>query len=179
MKTKLEILKERAEILKHPLYQEAETEKREAVVSFYLADEQYAIEASYVLRVIALKHYTPLPCTPDFIMGVINLESRIIAIVNLKSFFHLPDKGITNLNRLIIVSYDGIEFGILADEIIGRYEVGANDIQHAIPEIAGINAELIRGITKDKIIILNTKRLITDKRLMINEKQAGTEGGSE
>lgn len=169
MKTKEEILLERAKILKEPKQDIFSDTLSEAVLAFYLADEQYAFEAEYVKRVIALKHYTPLPCTPDYIMGIINLESRIIAIINLKTLFNLPDKGITNLNRLIILNYDGIEFGILADEISGRIEITKKDLQHSVPEIAGINTELIRGITSEKLIVLNTKELIKDKRLTINE----------
>lgn len=170
MVNKYEILKERAEKLKEKIDIASQESNALKVLSFFLADERYALEAEFVKRVIALKYYTPLPCTPEYLMGIINLESTILAIIDLKKLFNLPDKGITNLNRVVIVNYEGIEFGIITDEIIGRENIDIKEIQTALPDIAGIDSSLIRGVTADKLIVLDTKKLILDERLTINDK---------
>ena len=167
---KQKIFKTRAEHLRQEIINEKQQTKTLPVLSFFLADEKYALEAEYVERVIALKRFTDLPCTPDFILGIINVLGKILAIIDIKKLFNLPDKGITNLNRVIIVKYKGIEFGVLTDEIIGREDVAVADLQENLPNIAGIKSLLVRGVTKDRLIIINTMELCKDKRIIIDEK---------
>ncbi|MDP3706806.1 MAG: chemotaxis protein CheW, partial [Polaromonas sp.] len=44
------------------------------VVEFLLAHERYAVESSYVREVYPLENLTPLPCTPAFVLGIVNLR---------------------------------------------------------------------------------------------------------
>ncbi len=167
---KQKIFKERALKLRQEQPKVESRGRTISVLSFYLADEKYALESDYVERVLALKRFTDLPCTPDYILGIINIKGNIIAIVDIKKLFNLPDKGITNLNRVIILDHGGINFGILTDEIIGREEVELSELQGKLPNIAGIKSTLIRGITKERLIIINTGELFNDPRIIINEE---------
>ncbi|MCF7911214.1 MAG: chemotaxis protein CheW [Candidatus Cloacimonetes bacterium] len=164
------ILKQRAESLAAAIPSAEQKGVCIPVLTFFLADEKYGLEAEYVDRVIALKRFTDIPCTPDYILGMINVQGEILAVLDIKKLFRLPDKGITNLNRVIVVGYEGIKFGILCDEVAGREEVPENEMQAKLPNIAGIKSALIRGVTKDRLIIINTLEFFKDKRIIIDEK---------
>jgi purine-binding chemotaxis protein CheW len=164
------ILKQRAEMLAAVTAEEEQKRSGIPVLTFYLADEKYGLEAEFVDRVIALKRFTDIPCTPDYILGMINVQGEILAVLDIKKLFSLPDKGITNLNRVIIVENEGIKFGILCDEVAGREEVQHHEMQGKLSNIVGIKSALIRGVTKSRLIIINTREFFKDKRIIIDEK---------
>jgi purine-binding chemotaxis protein CheW len=67
-----EILKARAcELAREPRRDDAEHVE---IVEFMLANERYGLESCYVREVYPLKDYTPLPCTPSFVLGLINVR---------------------------------------------------------------------------------------------------------
>lgn len=88
-------------------------------VEFVLGGVHYAVPSSSVVEVRALKTLTPLPCTPRFVSGIMSVQGRIIAVIDLKTFLDLPESGLTDLNKVIILRQADMEFGILADEIVG------------------------------------------------------------
>jgi len=113
---------------------------------------------------------TPLPCTPVFIFGLINVRGQILTVVDMKKFFDLPEKGITNLNKVIVVRKDVMELGILADEIIGIRNIAVNKLQPPLSTMIGIGAEYLKGVTGERLIVLDMERLLTDEKLIVHEE---------
>jgi purine-binding chemotaxis protein CheW len=140
------------------------------VLEFLLAHETYAIETMFVREVYPMKELTPLPCTPAFVFGLINVRGQILTVIDMKKFFDLPEKGITNLNRVIVVRKDAMELGILADEIIGIRKIPVNELQPPFSTMTGIHAEYLKGVTSERIIVLDMERFLTDKRLIVHEE---------
>ncbi|HPR18145.1 MAG TPA: chemotaxis protein CheW [Candidatus Cloacimonadota bacterium] len=162
------ILKQRAKLLaKKPIVAEASGRIIEGL-EFVLANEHYLISSNFVSEVSKINTITPLPLTPDFLMGIINLRGKILVVIDIKSFLDLPSAGITDLNKIIIVEDKGIEFCILADEIVGSREVNLDSLQKNSEQEKKINSDFIAGVTKDLLIVLNVERLIHDERLVIN-----------
>ena len=166
---KKKILKKRADLLKREVEKKEITGKQFEGLEFLLSNERYAIDAKYINEVIPLKNLTPLPCTPDFILGIINVRGKIIAVIDIKKFFNLPEKGITELNRVMVVKHEGVELGILADEIIGSTHIFPDKLQKTISTITGINNDYLMGVTEDRLIILNIKEFLLNKKIIINE----------
>src|SRR6059036_3053577 len=81
------------------------------LLEFRLAQERYALENRYVVEVCPLKELTPLPCTPPFVLGIVNVRGRIMPVFDLKKFFDLPEKGLTDLHRIILVRGNDLELG--------------------------------------------------------------------
>ncbi len=170
IKQKKKILRERADFLTTEVVKEEITGDQFEALEFLLTNERYAIDANYVSEVILLKELTQLPCTPDFILGIINVRGKIIAVIDIKKIFNLPEKGITELNRVIVVKHQDIELGILADEIIGSTHIFPDKLQTSIPTITGINNDYLVGVTEDRLIILNIKDFLLDEKIIINEE---------
>ena len=93
------------------------------MVEFLIASERYGIESHHVREVYPVRDLTVLPCVHPHVLGVINVRGRIVSVVDLKTFFELPEKGLTDLNKAIIVATAQMELGILVDAVVGRVKV--------------------------------------------------------
>jgi purine-binding chemotaxis protein CheW len=164
------VLKARAKILARETKVKEGAEQHLEVVEFLLAYEKYGIESSYVREIYPLKDLTPLPCTPAFVLGLINVRGQILSVIDIKKFFDLPDKGLTDLNKVIIVHTDKMELGLLADAILGISLIPLTEIQPSLPTLTGIRAEYLRGVTKERLVILDAKNLLLDKKIIVHEE---------
>jgi purine-binding chemotaxis protein CheW len=139
------------------------------LIEFALADERYALELDLVSAVHPLDRLTPLPCTPAFLTGVINIRGRIVAVIDLKRFFELPEKGISDVHRVVVVQQRDVELGLLADYVVGTRRVAVAALQPALPTLTGIRAEYLKGITAERLIVLDATRLLGDPKLVVDE----------
>ena len=168
MPKKNEILKKRARILASEYDDQRANKDKFEVVEFLLAFELYGVKSSYVQEVYSLKDFAPLPGTPPFLLGITNIRSRIVSILDIKKLFNLPHKGITDLNRIIIIEQGDKEFGILADRIMGIRVMGNNDFKANHMLSSDSLKSYIHGVTEDKLILLDVEKIFNDKRLVIN-----------
>ncbi|HEY3243336.1 MAG TPA: chemotaxis protein CheW, partial [Phycisphaerae bacterium] len=139
------------------------------LVEFRLGPERYAVERRFVREVQPLKDLTPLPCTPAFVVGMVNVRGQILAVIDLKKIFDVPDTGMTDSHSIIILQVDDIELGILADTIDGVRCVPCSAIQTSLPTAAGIRAEYLRGITAERLVVLDAAKILTDQRIIVDE----------
>jgi purine-binding chemotaxis protein CheW len=167
---KTKILKERAKKLAASVKTEEVKEENLEVVEFLLSQERYGFESQYIREAYPLENFTPIPCTPAFVLGVINVRGQILSIIDMGRFFDLPQKGITENNRVIILRSDDMEFGILADEISGVRIIPVSEIQQSLPTLTGIRAEYLKGVTNDRVTILDAKKILTDKNLIVHQE---------
>lgn len=166
------ILKARAVALAVPEKAPADGQDLD-LVEFDLAHETYLIEAGFIREITPLTRLTPLPGTPPFVLGIANVRNDILAVFDLKRFFNLPEKGLTDLDRLIVLSSEGRCFGILADRIGSVQHVRMSAI-HPPPAVGTeLRRELLKGVTSDGKIVLDGRRLMHDGRLVIREHVEG------
>jgi purine-binding chemotaxis protein CheW len=140
------------------------------VITFTLAAETYGIESAFVREVYPLKDYTSLPGVPPYIFGIINVRGQILPVVDLKKFFNLPEKGLGELNKVIILRDRQMEFGILADVVNGTQAITVEDILVAPPTITGIGEKYFKGVTKEHIIILDAENILNDEKIIVNQE---------
>jgi len=166
---KKRILKARADLLARER-EGAEDGDAMEIVEFTLANEHYGIESSCVREVCPLKDYTPLPCTPAFVLGLMNVRGQIVSIIDIKKFFDMPEVGISDLNNVIIVRDYKMEFGILADSILGVRNIAMSKIQPPLPALTGIREVFLRGITPERMAILDARKLLANKHVVVHEE---------
>jgi purine-binding chemotaxis protein CheW len=164
------ILKNRALALaKEPGEQKAASAGMEYIV-FMLAGETYGIEAGFVREVYPLKEYTTLPGVPSYILGIVNIRGRILPVIDLKKLLNLPEKGLGELNKVLILDNGKMEFGILADVVHGTQSVDNDDIKSIPPTVTGIGEEYIKGVTTDMLIVLDGEKLLSDSNIVVNDE---------
>lgn len=164
------ILQERARVLAREVIPIEAADASIEVLEFSLSHEQYAIALEYVREVYPLEELTPLPCTPVFVLGIINLRGKILSVIDIKKFFDLPEKGITNLNKVIVLESNDMVFGILADVISGMRRIPRAGIQPSLPTLTGIRAEYLLGVTEDHVVVLDAEKLLHNENLIVNEQ---------
>ena len=140
------------------------------LLEFRLASERYALETRHVHEVHPLRELTPLPCTPEFVLGIVNVRGRILPVLDLKKFFQLPDQGLTDLHRIILLRGNGLEMGLLADVIVGVRLVPIDSLQPSLPTLTGIRAEYLKGVSAERLVVLDLDRLLADPRIIVDEE---------
>jgi len=164
------VLRKRAKALARPLEQDPGDGAALDILEFLLTHETYAIEMRWVTETYPLKELTPLPGTPPFVAGIINVRGRILSVIDIRKFFDLPEKGLTDLNRVIIVHNREMEFGILADEILGTRTIPLSEVQPPLPTLTGIREEYLKGVTRERTVILDGAKLLTDKKIIVHDE---------
>src|SRR5437899_8597321 len=75
----------------------------EKFLTFFLEDEEYGIEILKVQEIIGMMSVTPVPRTPSFVRGVINLRGKVIPIIDLRLKFGMPAIAQTEETCIIVV----------------------------------------------------------------------------
>ena len=140
------------------------------MIEFKLASENYGIESSFVREVFSLTDFTQLPGVPSFVLGIVNVHGQILPVLNLKVFFNLQETGLGEFNKVIIVCNDQIEFGIVVDEIKGTKMIYAEELLPVPPGVKGIAEKYLKGLTKDRLIIISADILLSDKKIIVYEE---------
>ncbi len=117
-------------------------------LTFYLGSEEYGIEILKVHEIIGLMPITPVPRTPEFIKGVINLRGKVIPTVDLRLKFDMETVDHTDETCIIVVQTHGIEMGIIVDKVSEVLNVGASDIEDTPSFGTNVNTDYILGIGK-------------------------------
>ena len=162
-------LRERAKVL-------GDTEEKKSngksieIVDFLLASEHYGIESIYIREIYPLKDYTPLPGVPLFVLGLLNVRGRIISVVDIKKFFNMPEKGMSDLNKVIILHDDKMEFGILADAILGVRKISLSQLNHPLPTLTGLQGKFVKGVTEERLVVLDAAKILADRNIVVHEE---------
>jgi len=167
---KRSLLKQRARALASR--EKDDTAQRGSIelVVFRLGYEIYGIETAFVREVYPLKDFTPLPGTPSFVLGIINVRGQIVSVIDLETFFTLPHKGLGELNKVIIMCNERMEFGILADGVEGTRSVARDEILAVPPSVRGIDEKFLKGVTKEHIVLLKAESILNDQSMIVNDR---------
>jgi purine-binding chemotaxis protein CheW len=163
------ILQERARALARPPAEKPAASELLQVVTFALGDEHYALEARHVREVVRFTAYMPVPGTPSFLVGVCNLRGDILAVIDLRQFFGVAARGVTDLSRILVLGGDRPEFGVLADTVHEVLALRVADVLEPPATVAGIGREYLRGVTGNALIVLDGAVLLQDRRLFIDQ----------
>ena len=163
------ILKKRAQALASPPPRESTAEQIE-IVEFVLANERYALETQHVREVYFLRDLTPLPCTPVFVLGIINVRGHIVAIIDLKRFFDLAHGGLSDGSKVILIGDAGGQLGIAVDAVVGVRHMDLAALQPPLPTHTGIRADYLRGVTGERVAVLDAAAIWADPRIIVNEE---------
>jgi purine-binding chemotaxis protein CheW len=101
-------------------------------------------------------------------VGIINLRGQILSVIDLKKFFNLPDQAAAS-PKVIVAHTPEMELGILVDAVLGVRTIPAGQIQPSLFTAIGIAETYLRGLTSERLIILEVARILADPRLIVYE----------
>jgi len=138
----------------------------EQYLTFILAGEEYGVEILKVQEIKGWDKATPLPNTPEHILGVLNLRGAIVPIMDVRKRFNLESVEYTVKTVVIVVRMQqgGVEriVGLVVDAVADVHELNANDIQ-LVPKSGSVQNEFIRGLASiddNMVILLEIDRLL-------------------
>lgn len=162
------IMDERARLLASVRAEQAQPTQVLETLGFALGHERHAVESKHVREVVRLVDFTPVPGAPEFLLGIINLRGELLVLTDLRKFLGVPQQGISERARVIVLGTDRPEFGILADEAHELRSIPLGEIQHRPQSKTTTHREIILGVTSDATIILDGAHLLADPRLFVD-----------
>jgi len=149
-----------------------QSENEGKYLTFQLAEEGYGIGILKVREIIGMLPVTPVPQTPMFLKGVINLRGQVIPVVDLRLKFGLMEEEYTERTSIIVVEVKGlannIPIGIVVDTVSEVINIQAQEIEPAPTFGASINTNFILGMAKTEggvKILLNIDQVLSAEEL--------------
>lgn len=137
-------------------------------LTFRLGDEDYALEILKVQEIMGIIDVTPVPRTPEFIRGVINLRGKVIPVSDLRLKFGIGAKDDTEKTCIIVLQVtrnsDMVTMGVIVDEVSEVLDIGTEQIEPAPSFGSQVDMEFIMGMGKINnrvVIILDADKLLT------------------
>ncbi len=90
------------------------------IVSFRLSEQDFCIDIMNIREIRGWTPPTPLPHSPDYVRGLINLRGSVLPIVDLSRRLGLSTREATSRDVIIVVMVD--------DQLIGLVVDGVSDI---------------------------------------------------
>ncbi len=135
------------------------------LVCFNIGDEIFGVDILMVQEIIRSTPVTPIPDSPSFIEGVINLRGNIIPVIDLRKRLDLErHKPAEDKVWIIILNINGRTAGFIVDFVSEVLKVARAEIKPP-PDIVsvGLNSQYIKGvcnIEKGLLVLLNFNRIL-------------------
>ncbi len=143
-------------------------------VTFNVGNELFGVDIMCVESIIPPQTITPVPRTPDYFLGIINLRGEVISIVDMRILFGIKTKKITPETRIVVILSNGILLGMLVDQISAIQVLNAENIQPALGLATSDRQKFVSGSVKlasEKILlILLHDKLVDDKDFIIEKE---------
>ncbi len=131
-------------------------------LSFCLGEEEYALEILAVREIIGLMDITPLPQTPRYVKGVINLRGKIIPVIELRTKFGLDSVPYTEETCIIVVEVmlsemqEPMQMGLIVDSVREVLDINRGQIEPPPSFGCSVPLTFIMGMgkVKNKVVVL-------------------------
>jgi len=137
--------------------------------------ETYAVGIDMVREILEVGRMTPLPLTPEFVRGVMNLRGAVVPVIDLKARFGAEPAVIGRRSSVVIVETDHqdqdgpLVVGVLVDGVSEVLEIAEQDIEPVPALGTRIPREFLQGMAKAKGILLS---ILDADRILERESMA-------
>lgn len=142
--------------------------------TFVLNGRRYGLPLSCVVRVLPSVEVAPLPKASDIVMGVIDVQGKILPVLDMRKRFHLHEKEISLNDKFVIAQAGGRTVALLAEDVAGIADVGEQDMTETEAIFPGV--DYVKGVARLKdgmVLLLEMDRIISNEQL----SKIGYQGG--
>jgi len=142
------------------------------VVVFDLDQQVYGVPIDAVLEIIRMEKITPIPQSPDFIEGIIEIRGKVIPVMDLRKRFGLQVAEHTQSTRIIIVDMDSNSMGIIVDSVAEVLQISSGNVEPPPSVIGSVDQSFIQGVAlleKRMIILLDLAKVLQDEEKEVLE----------
>ena len=155
-------------------------------LTFMLDSRLFAFDVLKTREVLSLTTITPIPGTPEYMTGVLNLRGSVVPVIDLRRKFGIPQAAYTENTSIVIVeaAADGetVIIGALVDAVRGVWVFEQNQLEPPPKVGMKFNLELIHAIGKtdsDFTMILNVDKVLSDDDLSLAKEMLETGESAE
>ena len=141
-------------------------------LTFVLDKEEYGIGILKIKEIIGMMPVTPVPQTPDYVKGVINLRGKVIPVVDLRLRFVMDEIDYTERTCIIVVEIEGqagiVLIGIVVDAVSEVLNIKGEEIEETPTFGTKLNTEYILGMAKMEggvKILLDIDQILTNQEI--------------
>lgn len=148
-------------------------------LTFVLDEEEYGISILRVREIFGYTQVTPVPKTPGYVRGVINLRGQVIPIIDLRVKFGMRTGEISSETCIIVVeakleSDEGqdVLMGFIVDRVQEVLDIPESNIDAAPSFGADIDTKYIQGMGKvdeEVKILLDIDEVLGEEELVALE----------
>ena len=146
-------------------------------LTFMLAGEEYGVEILKVQEIKGWDNATPIPNTPEYVLGVLNLRGAVVPIIDLRQRFNLESipYGATTVVIVVKMAHEDQErtVGLVVDAVADVYRLESTEIQPPPDRGGAVHTEFVRGLAtveEKMVILLEIDRLIDFKNMAAVKK---------
>ena len=139
-------------------------------LTFVLNNEEYGLEILKVREIIGLMDITPVPQTPSFMKGIINLRGKVIPVIDQRLKFGIPETEYTKETCIIVVNIENRLMGIIVDTVSEVLDIMAKDIEPPPSLGSSVKTDFMLGMGKIKgkvKILLNIDKVLSPEELAV------------
>lgn len=137
---------------------------RRELIAFRIGDQEFCVDIMQVREIRGWTQATPLPRTPAFMKGVINLRGAVLPIVDLGARLGLKTSEPTARHVIMVINQGARTMGLLVDAVSDIIEVTEEMVQPT-PDVAcdqvkafvkglfAIEGRMISLITLDRVLL--------------------------
>ncbi len=134
-------------------------------VTFQLDKETYGVNVKQVREVLRYTDIAPVPGSPAYVLGIINLRGNVVTIIDTRLRFGLDPAEITDNSRIVIIEAETQVVGILVDSVAEVVYLKSSEIDVAPSVGTDESAKFIQGvcnIDNNLLILVDLNKLLTD-----------------
>jgi purine-binding chemotaxis protein CheW len=166
------IMEERAQVLARPLQAEELDDTLELVV-LTLGPERYGVDSRRAREVQPLADLAPVPGTPPFWAGIVNVRGTLYPVLDLHRYLELGEAAASEGDKkVLLVSGSGLTIGLLVDDAPGIRRVPAAAVGFPLRGTSEAARRIVRGVTDDLLAVLDVDALLSDARLTLKEESS-------
>lgn len=87
------------------------------ILVFILEGRKYALNLDIVQRILLAVQYTPIPNSPEYVLGAINIHSEIVPVINMRKILGIENKELTSTDNLILCLFQQQKVALLVDRV--------------------------------------------------------------
>lgn len=131
-------------------------EQQLQLVTFGLADEEFAVDILAVQEINRMMALTRVPQSPPEVEGVINLRGKIIPVIDLRKRFGLERVQQSEQSRIVVVEVHGRVLGFIVDRVSEVLRISSKIVEPAPQMVCSVDSDFIAGVGKlqDRLLIL-------------------------
>lgn len=116
------------------------------MVVFLVERQRYGLPLEIVERILRAVEVTPLPQAPEIVLGAIDVEGRVLPVLNLRRRLGLPERTIEPIQQLVLAQTARRTVVLVIDEVVEVAEMPETGIVEPAQVAPGL--EHLRGVAQ-------------------------------